>query len=151
MTTLVEHTAEAQSGRPGGIRLACHWAWQQPTAVTPKFCRSASFLRKGTHMTRRCFIPCFALFAVCCFQFAQAAEPNVGSAGLDTAKIEQLTGLKGTFDAKEGVFKVSYPRSDIQATAAGAETTPPVGPNCWGAVSKVGAHLIGMGGTRLAE
>ncbi len=33
---------------------------------------------------------------------------------LDTAKIEQLTGLKGTFSKKENVFKVSKPRTDVK-------------------------------------
>jgi hypothetical protein len=34
--------------------------------------------------------------------------------GLDTAKIEQLTGLKGTFSKEENVFKVSKPRTDVK-------------------------------------
>ena len=33
---------------------------------------------------------------------------------LDTAKIEQLTGLKGIFSKEENVFKVSKPRSDVK-------------------------------------
>ena len=33
---------------------------------------------------------------------------------LDTAKIEQLTGLKGNFSKEENVFKVSKPRSDVK-------------------------------------
>ncbi|BBJ23008.1 DUF1259 domain-containing protein [Candidatus Nitrotoga sp. AM1P] len=33
---------------------------------------------------------------------------------LDTAKIEQLTGLKGSFSKEENVFKVSKPRSDVK-------------------------------------
>jgi len=45
---------------------------------------------------------------------------------LDTAKIESLTGLKGAMNDKEGVFKVSYPRSDILAVAAGVKLTPPM-------------------------
>ena len=31
----------------------------------------------------------------------------------DTAKIEELTGAKGALNEKEGVFKVSVPRSDL--------------------------------------
>ena len=34
-------------------------------------------------------------------------------AKLDTAKIEQLTGIKGELSEKEGVFKVTAPRSDL--------------------------------------
>src|SRR3954451_24852231 len=102
-------------------------------------------------MTYRSFIPCFTILAVCCLQIARAAEPGGGSAGLDTAKIEQLTGLKGTLDAKEGVFKVSYPRSDIQATAAGVKLTPPMGLTCWVAFKNVGDHVMCMGDTVLTE
>ena len=35
---------------------------------------------------------------------------------LDTAQIEQLTGAKGKLDEKEGVFKVSVPRSDSRSS-----------------------------------
>ena len=90
-------------------------------------------------------------FAFVCCESAFAAEPSGGSAGLDTANIEKLTGLKGTFDAKEGVFKVSYPRSDIQATAAGVKLTPPMGLTCWVAFKNVGDHVMCMGDTVLTE
>lgn len=39
--------------------------------------------------------------------FARSATP------LDTAQIEQIVGLKGTFNKEENVFKVSKPRSDV--------------------------------------
>lgn len=42
---------------------------------------------------------------------ANAADTE---SALDTAKIEQLTGLKGSFSKKENVFKVSKPRNDIK-------------------------------------
>src|SRR5918999_147278 len=42
--------------------------------------------------------------------WAQAAEP-------DTALIEQLTGAKGQWNEKEGVFKISVPRTDLDVTA----------------------------------
>ena len=58
----------------------------------------------------------------------------------DTAKIEQLTGAKGSLNEKEGVFKVSYPRTDLQVTAAGAHLTPPMGLTAWAAFTKVGSH-----------
>ena len=45
-----------------------------------------------------------------------AAEGKV-----DTAKIEQLTGVKGELNEKEGVFKVSVPRTDLQVTTAGVK------------------------------
>jgi hypothetical protein len=70
---------------------------------------------------------------------------------LDPAKIELLTGLKGTMNAKEGVFKVSYPRNDIQANAAGVKLTPPMGLTCWVAFVATGNHVMCMGDTVLLE
>src|SRR5207249_4678434 len=68
-----------------------------------------------------------------------------------TAKIESLTGLKGVMNEKEGVFKVSYPRSDIQAVAAGVKLTPPMGLTCWVAFIATGDHVMCMGDTVLLE
>jgi hypothetical protein len=59
---------------------------------------------------------------------------------LDTAKIEALTGAKGAFNEKEGVFKVSFPRIDLNVTAA-----------AWAAFTKVGAHTAVMGDMVLTE
>ena len=70
---------------------------------------------------------------------------------LDTAAIEQLTGAKGALDAKEGVFKVSVPRKDIAATAAGVRVTPPLGLTAWAAFTKAGAHVMVMGDIVLLE
>src|SRR5205814_6281537 len=51
--------------------------------------------------------------------------PKVFAYGkLDTAKIEQLTGLKGKLNEKENVFKVSYPRNDLNVMIAGVKATP---------------------------
>jgi hypothetical protein len=77
-----------------------------------------------------------------------AADKN---AGLDTAKIEELTGAKGTLDAKEGVFKVSLPRNDISVTAGGAHMTPPLGLTAWAAFTRAGAHVAVMGDIVLLE
>src|SRR2546421_4204015 len=70
---------------------------------------------------------------------------------LDTAKIEQLTGAKGKMDEKEGVFKVSLPRNDINVTAAGVKMTPPMGLTCWAAFMKMGDHAMVMGDQVLLE
>lgn len=100
---------------------------------------------------RSLFFACVGLLTLACLQPARADEPSANKAGLDTAKIEQLTGLKGSFDAKEGVFKVSYPRADIHATAAGVKLTPPMGLTCWVAFKNVGDHVMCMGDTVLTE
>jgi hypothetical protein len=73
------------------------------------------------------------------------------AASLDTAKIEQLTGAKGKMDEKEGVFKVSLPRNDINVTAAGAKMTPPMGLTCWAAFMRMGDHAMVMGDQVLLE
>jgi hypothetical protein len=77
-----------------------------------------------------------------------AAQP---AAKLDTARIEQLTGLKGKLDENEGAFKVSYPRGDIAAVAAGVKLTPPLGLTAWAAFSGAGAHTMVMGDMVLTE
>src|SRR5258706_16391957 len=70
---------------------------------------------------------------------------------LNTANIEQLTGLKGKLDEKEGAFKVTYPRNDIGATAAGVKLTPPLGLTAWAAFSGGGAQTMVMGDGVLPE
>jgi hypothetical protein len=70
---------------------------------------------------------------------------------LNTARIEQLTGAKGKLDDKEGVFKVSLPRADLQVTAGGVRMTPPMGLTCWAAFKRVGDHTIVMGDQVLLE
>jgi hypothetical protein len=82
-----------------------------------------------------------------------AANVAWGSAAtrLDTTKIEQLTGLKGTLNQKDGVFKVSYPRSDLQVTAGGVKMTPPMGLTAWAAFTKMGDQSIVMGDIVMTE
>jgi hypothetical protein len=82
-----------------------------------------------------------ALFAIACLGSSALAQSD----RLDTARIEQLTGLKGTLNEKEGVFKVSFPRKDIQATVAGARMIPDLGLSAWAAFTKAGEHVMVMG------
>ena len=70
---------------------------------------------------------------------------------LDTAKIEQLTGAKGAVNEKEGVFKVSFPRTDLRVTAAGAHLTPAMGLTAWAAFTRAGTHVAVMGDIVLTE
>src|SRR5438874_9724878 len=79
------------------------------------------------------------------------AVPAFAKNGLDTARIEQLTELKGKWNEKEGVFKVEMPRSDLAITAAGAKITPPLGLTAWAAFTKAGAHTVVMGDMVLTE
>ena len=54
-------------------------------------------------------------------------------AALDTNRLEQLTGLKGTFNAAEGVFKVTAPRNDLPITVDGWKMPPFMGLTSWAA------------------
>lgn len=80
-----------------------------------------------------------------------AAEAPSGGQGLDTARIERLTGVKGKLDEKEGVFKVSQPRADLRVTAAGVKMTPPLGLTSWAAFMKAGGRTLVMGDMVLLE
>jgi hypothetical protein len=83
------------------------------------------------------------------FSFAQ--EQALGSAALDTAKIELLTGAKGKLDAAENVFKVSVPRSDLAVTVAGVKMTPAAGLTSWAAFSPMADKVMVMGDVVLQE
>ncbi len=70
---------------------------------------------------------------------------------LDTARIEQLTGAKGQLDEKEGVFKVSVPRTDLQLTAGGVKVPPAMGLTSWAAFQGSPGNAMVMGDLVLAE
>jgi len=70
---------------------------------------------------------------------------------LDSAKIEQLTGLKGELNDKEGVFTVRAPRTDLQVTTAGVKMNPAMGLTSYAAFMKAGANTMVMGDTALLE
>src|SRR5439155_11993827 len=106
-----------------------------------------NFCRK---IVRSSAIGAFAVFAH--LALAGAVSPSLAAEGkLDTAKIEQLTGVKGELSEKEGVFKVSAPRTDLQVTAAGVKMNPAMGLTSYAAFMKVGAKIIIMGDTTLLE
>src|SRR5205823_6917048 len=52
------------------------------------------------------------------------ASLSFACAALDTAKIDELTGLKGKLNDKEGVYKITWPRSDVKVVVDGW-TMPP--------------------------
>src|SRR5687767_12796408 len=72
----------------------------------------------------------FRLVAV--LAFAASASIAAGAA-LDTAKIDQLTGLKGTWNDGEKVHKVSQPRSDLPISVDGWTMPPFMGLTSWAA------------------
>src|SRR5262245_1418880 len=85
------------------------------------------------------------LAGVLAASFAAFFFRSAAGAPLDTARIETLTGAKGTLDEKEGVFKVSVPRTDLQVTAAGVKLTPAMGLTSWAAFKNTSGHAVVMG------
>jgi hypothetical protein len=67
------------------------------------------------------------------------------AADLDTGHIDQLTGLKGKFNEKEGVYKVTFPRSDVKVVVDGWTMPPFMGLGTWAAfiATKDGAMVMG--------
>jgi hypothetical protein len=95
-------------------------------------------------MKRHLTLPlCAAVTASLLLARGAAAEKKPPA--LDTAKIEELTGLKGALDAKENVFKVSMPRKELTVTAGGVRLTPPMGLTAWAAFTPTGTHVMVMG------
>src|SRR5215471_12373741 len=52
---------------------------------------------------------------------------------LNTAAIDEITGLKGKMNDKEGVYKVSSPRTDIKVKVDNWEMPPFMGLTSWAA------------------
>ena len=75
---------------------------------------------------------CAILFALGSTQLSAAT-----GLGLDTAQIEQLTGLKGTFSKDENVFKVSKPRTDVKIHIDNSSITPFMGLTSWAAFTPI--------------
>ncbi len=92
-----------------------------------------------------------AIFALGLLFVSVSAHASGTALGLDTDKIEQLTGLKGKLNDKEGVFKVSLPRKDLAVTAAGVKLTPGLGLTAWTAFKRVGQDTVVMGDLVLLE
>ena len=68
------------------------------------------------------------------------------AAPLDTAQIESGTGLKGTLNEAEGVFKVTAPRNDVKIVVDGSQLPPFMGLTSWAAFTEgKGAPAMVMG------
>jgi len=71
---------------------------------------------------------------------------------LDTARLEQLTGLKGTLSQEENVFKVSKPRTDVKIKVDDWSMPPFMGLTSWAAFTPASdGNVILMGDTVLFE
>jgi len=72
-------------------------------------------------------------------------------AALDTAKIDELTGLKGKLNEKEGVYKVTWPRDDVKVVVDGWTMPPFMGLGTWAAFKGENDKAMVMGDTVLFE
>jgi len=74
------------------------------------------------------------------------------AADLNTARIDELTGLKGKMNEKEGVYKITFPRSDVKVIVDEWTMPPFMGLGTWAAFTK-GEHseAMVMGDTVLFE
>jgi hypothetical protein len=86
------------------------------------------------------------VWALCC------ASIDIVSAALDAAKIDEITGLKGKLNEKEGVYRVSFPRADVKVAVDGWTMPPFMGLGTWAAFIQ-GSHTeaMVMGDTVLFE
>jgi hypothetical protein len=71
---------------------------------------------------------------------------TVGLAALDTAKIDTLTGLKGTWNEAEKVHKVSQPRNDLPIAVDGWTMPPFMGLTSWAAFTEGGKAEVMLAG-----
>src|SRR3989440_6578051 len=83
--------------------------------------------------------------ALCC------ANIGILSAALDTAKIDEITGLKGKLNEKEGVYKITSPRADVKVAVDGLIMPPFMGLGTWAAFAETKNGAMVMGDTVLFE
>jgi hypothetical protein len=73
------------------------------------------------------------------------------AATLDTAKIDEISGLKGKMNEKEGVYKVTFPRNDVKVVVDGWTMPPFMGLGTWAAFTATQNGAMVMGDTVLFE
>ena len=73
------------------------------------------------------------------------------AADLNTARIDELTGLKGKMNEKEGVYKVTFPRNDVKVVVDGWTMPPFMGLGTWAAFTATKDGAMVMGDTVLFE
>jgi len=103
-----------------------------------------TIINRGVKITMKTFLPrATILIGIVSGAFA---------GDLNTAQIDELTGLKGKMNEKEGVYKVTLPRNDVKVVVDGWTMPPFMGLGTWAAFTK-GAHTeaMVMGDTVLFE
>ncbi len=84
--------------------------------------------------------------------FSKPTPASAQDIGIDTRKIEEITGVKGALNLEEKVFKVSFPRTDVKVTVDGWSMKPFMGLTSWAAFKKgMGQEAMVMGDLVLFE
>src|SRR5205823_8208496 len=91
-----------------------------------------------------------SLIGFLCLFSLFAASAQAGT--LDTAKIEQIIGVKGALNTNEGVFKVTSPRNDVKVSVDGSTMPPFMGLASWaGFTEQTTDDVMVMGDTVLFQ
>src|SRR5689334_3463119 len=88
---------------------------------------------------------------LCCVCVIGCASIIPSFAALDTAKIDQITGLKGRLSEKENVYKVTWPRNDVKVAVDGWTMPPFMGLGTWAAFTETNSGAMVMGDTVLFQ
>src|SRR5438094_5917646 len=73
------------------------------------------------------------------------------AADLNTARIDELTGLKGKMNEKEGVYRVTFPRTDVKVAVEGWTMPAFMGLGTWASFQGTNEKAMMMGDTVLFE
>src|SRR5438132_13372997 len=86
----------------------------------------------------------FGTAGLCTILLLYSGSIHAAESGLDTAKIESITGLKGALNQKENTFKVSKPKDDVAITIEQNRMAPFLGFTSWAAVApgRHGAYMV---------
>jgi hypothetical protein len=88
---------------------------------------------------------------VCCAIIFLGIVSRSLAADIDTARIDQITGLKGKMNQKERVYKVTFPRDDVKVAVDGWTMPPFMGLGTWAAFTPTKGGAMVMGDTVLFE
>lgn len=89
-----------------------------------------------------------ALLSVAAPVAAQSSQPALG--GLDTAAIDRATGRSGQAQAGD-VYRVSFPRSDLDVSVGGVKVRPGLALGSWAAFKSTGAAAVAHGDLVLTD
>ena len=85
-------------------------------------------------------------------QAGRPAPPPPALTQAQRAAIDEVTGVRGTFFAEEGVYKVTFPRTDVEVRIDGRAFDPFLGLTSWASFTPMGTGgLMVMGDLTLFE